>query len=102
MPAVVRVGDSLSTGHPCDTSTTLSGANQGSVYVNGILAAVVGAPTAEHDILVEDVCIPHGAQLNAGSSTVFVESTLLPLGRVGDSADDGSMTSGSDNVFAGG
>lgn len=101
MPAVVRVGDSLSTGHPCDTSTTLSGANQGSVYVNGtILAAVVGAPTATHDILVEDICVPHEAQLNAGSSTVFVENT--PLGRVGDSADAGSMTSGSDNVFAGG
>jgi uncharacterized Zn-binding protein involved in type VI secretion len=100
MPAVVRIGDSLSTGHPCDTSTTLSGANQGSVYVNGILAAVVGAPTAVHDILVGGVCIPHGAQLNAGSSTVFVES--IPLGRVGDSADAGSMTSGSDNVFAGG
>lgn len=100
MPAVVRVGDSLSTGHACTAVTTLAGANQGSVYVNGILAAVVGAPTVAHPAPPVPPCPPHVANLNAGSSTVFVEGK--PLGRIGDSADAGAMISGSPDVFAGG
>ena len=101
MPAVVRVGDSLSTGHGCDGSTTLASANQGSVFVNGILAAVVGAPTVSHLLpnpSPPPACIPHTANLNAGSPNVFIEG--IPVGRVGDSADAGAMTSGSRNVFA--
>lgn len=100
MPKVVRVGDSLSTGHACVGSTTLASANQGSVYVNGILAAVVGAPTVAHPFPPSPPCAPHVANLNAGSSSVFVEG--IALGRVGDSADAGAMTSGSPDVFAGG
>jgi len=98
MPAVVRVGDSLSTGHGCVGSTTLAGANQGSVFVNGILAAVVGAPTVSHPFPPDPPCAPHVANLNAGSPNVFIEG--IPVGRVGDSADAGAMTSGSPNVFA--
>jgi len=100
MPAVVRIGDSLSTGHGCVGSTTLEGANQGSVFVNGILAAVVGAPTVSHPFPPDPPCAPHVANLNAGSSTVFAEG--IAVGRVGDSADAGAMTSGSPDVFAGG
>jgi len=99
MPAVVRIGDSLSTGHGCSASTTLASANQGSVFVNGILAAVVGAATVPHPFPPDPPCAPHVANLNAGSSSVFVEGK--PLGRVGDSADAGAMTSGSPNVSAG-
>jgi len=99
-PPVVRIDDPLSTGHGCVGSTTLGGANQGSVYVNGILAAVVGAPTVSHPFPPDPPCAPHVANLNAGSSTVFIEGK--PVGRVGDSADAGAMTSGSSNVFAGG
>jgi len=98
MPAVVRVGDSLSTGHGCVGSTTLASANQGSVFVNGILAAVVGAPTVAHPVPPDPPCAPHVANLNAGSPNVFIEG--IPVGRVGDSADAGAMTSGSPNVFA--
>lgn len=98
MPAVVRVGDSLSTGHGCAGSTTLGGANQGSVFVNGILAAVVGAPTVAHPFPPDPPCAPHVAFLNSGSPNVFIEGK--PVGRVGDSADAGAMTSGSSNVFA--
>jgi len=98
MPAVVRVGDSLSTGHGCAGSTTLASANQGSVFVNGILAAVVGAPTVAHPFPPDPPCAPHVANLNAGSPNVFIEG--IPVGRVGDSADAGAMTSGSPNVFA--
>jgi len=98
MPAVVRVGDSLSTGHGCVGTTTLESANQGSVFVNGILAAVVGAPTVAHPVPPDPPCAPHVANLNAGSPNVFIEG--IPVGRIGDSADAGAMTSGSPNVFA--
>lgn len=98
MPAVVRVGDTLTTGHGCVGITTLAGANQGSVYVNGILAAVVGAPTVAHPFPPDPPCAPHVANLNAGSPNVFIEG--IPVGRIGDSADAGAMISGSPNVFA--
>jgi uncharacterized Zn-binding protein involved in type VI secretion len=100
MPAVVRIGDSLSTGHTCAATTTLGGANQSSVYANGILVAVVGAPTVSHPFPPAPACAPHVAYLNVGSTTVYVEG--LALGRIGDSADAGAMTSGSPTVFAGG
>jgi len=98
MPAVVRVGDPLSTGHGCVGSTTLASANQGSAFVNGIVAAVVGAPTVAHPVPPDPPCAPHVANLNAGSPNVFIEG--IPVGRVGDSADAGAMTGGSPNVFA--
>jgi len=100
MPATVRIGDPLSTGHPCTGSTTLAGAAQGSVYANGILIAVPGAPTAVHTIGADPPCVPHVAALNAGSPNVFCEGS--PMGRIGDSADAGAMTGGSPNVFANG
>lgn len=100
MPAVVRIGDPLSTGHGCAGSTTLASAAQGSVFVNGILVAVVGAATVAHAVPPDPPCAPHVANLNAGSSSVFAEG--IPVGRVGDSADAGAMTGGSPNVFAGG
>jgi uncharacterized Zn-binding protein involved in type VI secretion len=98
MPGVVRIGDSLSTGHVCVGSTTLAGAAQGSVYVDGILAAVVGAPTVAHPAPPSPPCAPHVANLNAGSPNVFIEG--IAVGRIGDSADAGSMTSGSGDVIA--
>lgn len=100
MPAVVRIGDPLATGHGCAGSTTLAGAAQGSVFANGILVAVPGAPTVAHAVPPDPPCAPHVAALNAGSSSVFAEGS--PVGRVGDSADAGAMTGGSPNVFAGG
>jgi len=100
MPAVSRVGDSLSTGHACTGSTTIASSNtDGSVKVNNINAIVVGAPTVSHPFPPIPPCAPHVANLNAGSSSVFIQG--IAVGRVGDSADAGAMTSGSDNVFAG-
>lgn len=101
MPAVCRVGDSLSTGHVCTGSTTIASANtDGTVHANSIDIIVVGAPTVSHPAPPQPPCAPHVANLNAGSSTVFVNS--IPVGRIGDSADAGAMTSGSGDVFAGG
>jgi uncharacterized Zn-binding protein involved in type VI secretion len=99
MPAVVRIGDELTTGHACTSTTTLEGANQGTVYVNGILAAVVGAPTVAHPNPPTPPCPNHVAFLNAGSSSVSLEG--IAVGRIGDSADSGAMTSGSGDVFIG-
>jgi uncharacterized Zn-binding protein involved in type VI secretion len=101
MPAVVRIGDPLSTGHACDTSTNLAGSNQdGTVHANDIDIAVVGAPTQVHRVPPTKTCPPHVAYLNSGSGSVFING--ISVGRVGDSADAGAMTGGSGNVFAGG
>ena len=50
MPKVVRVDDSLSTGHGCTGTTTIASSNQGvdNVYANSILINVIGAPTVSH------------------------------------------------------
>ena len=100
MPAVCRVGDSLTTGHACTGTTTIASSNtDGTVRVNGIEVIVVGAPTVSHPAPPVPPCPPHVRFLNAGSSTVRVNS--IPVGRIGDSADSGAMISGSSNVFAG-
>ena len=100
MPAVCRVGDSLSTGHACTGVTTIASSNtDGTVKVNSIEVIVVGAPTVSHPAPPNPPCPPHVRFLNAGSSTVRVNS--IPVGRIGDSADSGAMISGSSNVFAG-
>jgi len=100
MPAVSRKGDSLSTGHACVGTTTIASSNtDGTVKVNGINLIVVGAPTVSHPAPPVPPCPPHVRFLNVGSSTVRVNS--IPVGRIGDSADAGAMTSGSGNVFAG-
>jgi len=100
MPAVSRVGDSLSTGHICSSTTTIASSNtDGTVKANGINIIVIGAPTVSHPFPPAPPCVPHVANLNAGSGTVRVNS--IAVGRIGDSADAGAMTSGSGNVFAG-
>ena len=101
MPKVVRIGDSLSTGHGCTGTTTLDNSNQGvdNVYANNILISVEGADTVSHAFPPDPPCTPHVAQLNTGSSTVFINN--IKVGRIGDSADAGAMTTGSPNVYAG-
>jgi uncharacterized Zn-binding protein involved in type VI secretion len=101
MPAVCRVGDSLSTGHACTGTTTIASSNtDGTVHANNIDIIVVGAPTVSHPFPPAPPCAPHVANLNAGSSSVFING--IAVGRIGDSADAGAMTSGSSNVFVGG
>jgi|TARA_A100001388_G_scaffold111357_1_gene81822 hypothetical protein len=101
MPAVSRVGDSLTTGHICVSTTTIASSNtDGTVKANGINVIVVGAPTVSHPFPPNPPCAPHVANLNAGSPNVFVNS--IAVGRISDSADAGAMTSGSGNVFANG
>ena len=99
MPAVCRKGDSLSTGHICVSTTTLDTPGQGTCFTNSILMARVSDKTVPHPFPPNPPCANHVANVNAGSSTVFVEG--LALARIGDSADAGAMTSGSSNVFSG-
>lgn len=100
MPAVVRKGDSLSTGHVCTGTTTLDTPGQSTVYANGILIARVGDPTVSHPAPPLPPCPNHVANVNAGSPNVYVAG--IKVGRIGDSADAGAMTSGSSDVFANG
>lgn len=99
MPGIARQGDSVATGHLCDTTTSLAAPGQSTVYVNGILACRLGDSTVTHDILVGAVCVPHTATIGGSSSTVYVAGSLVA--RIGDGCDAGSITVGSSNVFAG-
>jgi uncharacterized Zn-binding protein involved in type VI secretion len=100
MPAVCRVGDSLSTGHGCTAVTTIASSNTNdTVKANGINIIVVGAPTVSHPAPPNPPCPPHVRFLNAGSSTVKING--IAVGRVGDSADSGAMITGSSNISIG-
>ena len=99
MPAVCRIGDSLTTGHGCTGVTTIADSNTDhTVFANGINILVNGAPTVSHTIPAGD-CVPHVDVTKSGSGTVFINGT--PVNRIGDSADAGAMISGSGNVFVG-
>ena len=105
MPGCARVNDTINTGHGCDTTATIVvGSNN--VKVNGRSATFQGADISSHQITnpappPAPPCIPHpGQKVNVGSSTVKVNGK--PMARKGDSADLGSVTGGSTNVFAGG
>ena len=100
MPAVVRKGDPLSTGHACVGTTTLNTPGQGTVFANNILVARIGDPTVPHPNPPAPPCPDHVANVNAGSPNVFAVG--IAVARIGDSADAGAMTSGSGNVFANG
>ena len=100
MPEVSRKGDELSTGHICDTTTTLDTPGQGTVFAEGILVARKGDSTVSHAFPPAPACVPHTANVNAGSGTVFVVGS--ECARKGDSADAGNMTQGASTVFAGG
>ena len=100
MPAIVRDGDETTTGHDCDTETTVTGPTGAVafVYANGIPIEVKGNPTADHNITSD--CVPHAAVINVGSPNVFLAG--IEVARLGDSTDAGAITTGSPNVFVNG
>lgn len=100
MPAITRRGD-LSAGHEGYHPTAVTIPNNGTVYVNGILAAVQGGSFATH---TKPKSPPHeeGHErvITGGSGTVFVEGK--PVTRIGDDIADGDASAqGSPTVFAG-
>ena len=98
MPAVTRIGDATTTGHGCDTTTTVVGPST-NVFCNSKGVERKGDPAAAHTILSGLSCVPHSSVINAGSGTVFVNGKAIA--RIGDSCDAGDITGGSSNVFAG-
>ena len=97
----VREGDPLSTGHGCDSVTTLLTSPNKTTRANSIFYAVQGTITVTH-LVPPNVppCGSHAAFLNTGSPNVKIGG--IPWGRVGDSADAGAMISGSLNVLVNG
>lgn len=100
MPAVARMSgqDTVSTGHDCD-ATTVTDVGSPNVFVNGVGACRQGDAIQIHSIKVGQYCVPHSAQINAGSNSVYVNGK--PIARNGDFTDAGTLSSGSSNVFAG-
>lgn len=100
MPAIARQGDPTTTGHGCDSTTTVTGPTGASakVYVNNIAVECKGNPTAPHTINAGPICVSHNAVINVGSGNVFVGN--IAVARVGDSTDGGAITAGSPTVFA--
>ena len=101
MPGVARENDTASTGHGCDTTTTVVIPST-NVFCNTRGVERKTDPTAAHTIpnsASPPVCVPHSSVINAGSGTVFVNSKAIA--RIGDSCDGGAITGGSSNVFAG-
>jgi uncharacterized Zn-binding protein involved in type VI secretion len=99
----VREGDFLTTGHGCTSITTLAISLIRTVLANRIVGAVRGTPVSPHTIPNNDdppKCVSHSAVLNQGSPNVLIGG--IPWGRVGDSADNGAMISGSLNVLVNG
>ena len=98
MAPVARIGDSIATGHGCDGTTTLTGPSS-DVFANNLGVERQGDPTVVHRLTGKGCSVTHTAAVNAGSGTVFVNNKAIA--RIGDSADAGSITSGSPSVFAG-
>ena len=99
MPAVARQGDPTTTGHDCDSTTTVVGPTGATakVFANNIAVECKGNPTNAHTIRSGDICVPHSAVINVGSGNVFVGN--IPIARKNDSTDGGAITAGSPNVF---
>ena len=105
--SVAVTGAACTTGHDCDTVTTVLGGSP-NVKIGNIGVLTVGDPLSPHTIgnpafpPIPPPCIDHPGQVvNTGSATVFVNGILIA--RVGDLVDiGGSITAGIPNVFAGG
>ena len=99
MPAAARLGDTISTGHGCDGTSTIAGALISKVTIDGIIAAVIGDAIAAHTIPSGAACVSHSATVGGSSSKVKFEG--IYAARVDDGADAGTITSGSPNVLIG-
>lgn len=90
--------DTVSTGHQCDTTTTTNQCST-SVFINGKGACRLGDTITIHAHKVGNSCVPHTATITSASDTVFVDG--IAIARNTDSADAGSITSGSTDTFSG-
>ena len=97
----VREGDFLTTGHGCDSITSLAISLVRTVRANGIVGAVLGTPTVVHEVPPDiPPCQTHSSTLKQGSPNVLIGG--IRWGREEDSADAGAMLTGSLNVLVNG
>ena len=93
---VSRQTDTLTTGHACAATTTLATPGQGDVFAQGLLVAREGDPTVSHPFPPVPLCLPHVAQVNAGSPSVYCHG--IKVARINSSADAGNMIQGAPKV----
>ena len=99
---ISRRGDFFSTGHGCDTISTIAQGNAVNVYAEGKLVTFLGAATVTHEIpnpSPPPLCITHSSTIQGASSKVFVGGT--PVARETDSVDAGQMLFRTGTVYAG-
>ena len=118
MPNVATNGSACTTGHGCDTTTTVNGGSS-NVIIGNKGVARKDDPLSDHTIAKTDLglpyppeplCIDHnGQKVNEGSATVLLQISATvfvndkPIARVGDPVDiGGAITSGDSTVVAGG
>ena len=103
--SVAVSGAACTTGHGCDSVTTVLGGSA-NVKIGGVGVLRKGDPLAKHTIQqtppLLPPCINHPGQVvNTGSTSVFVNGE--PIARVGDLVDiGGAITAGIPTVIAGG
>ena len=106
MPKCARGTDTVTNvaPHACQAITTIDNlvtvGTSKKVYVNGLGVACLGDVTVSHTILIGDTCVSHVAPIHAGSGNVFING--IPVARLEDAADLGTITTGSSNVFING
>lgn len=97
--------------HGCTTTGEMDLVSS-NVFANGLAVARNGDKTDLHDIPTQQLdgydedgnpiysypCLPHRGSLTASATTVYVNGKLI--GRKDDSCDTGTVTTGSENVFA--
>ena len=100
MPSVSRSlnVDRILTGHTCSATAPIAGSLQSFATIQNVPIAVQNDPIGAHVIRAGKFCIPHAAVVNTGSA--FVSAAGIPVARVGDSADAGSIITGSRFVWA--
>ena len=98
-----RQGDTVSTGHGCDATTTLAAPSQSTVFVAGKLWCRLEDLTVSHDIEDNSIppdCTSHIADITGSSATVYVVG--IKCARVTDGADRGTISASTQGtVFAG-
>lgn len=95
MPAASRKGD-LTAGHGCFPPTVITGSCS-TVFINGILASVLGSSVAKHRC---GKTVHSNRNVSSGSGSVFIEN--IATTRIGDSVNCGdTIGQGSENVIFG-
>lgn len=95
---VARVTDTISTGHGCDTVSTIKGHAE-KCFAEGLAIARKGDVITTHNVPSGKKCVPHVVNIKVGSAHVFVEGK--EIARKDDAVDNDKITGSATKVFAG-